>query len=119
MIRGSCHCGAVRFELRDHRDWLTKCNCSACRRYCALWLHADQAQVALTCGPESTLRYQWGDRKLAFHTCRTCGCTTHWMSTDPDQPDAMAVNCRLAEPANIASIPIRHFDGANSWRYLD
>ena len=31
----------------------------------------------------------------------------------------MAVNMRMAEPAAIAGIPVRHFDGADTWAYLD
>ena len=35
------------------------------------------------------------------------------------EPNAMAVNCRLAEPEDIAGIPVRRFDGADTWQYLD
>jgi hypothetical protein len=31
----------------------------------------------------------------------------------------MAVNCRMAAPADIAGMRIRHFDGADTWTYLD
>ena len=41
MIRGSCHCDAVTFELLQRPKWLTDCNCSICRRIGALWAHAD------------------------------------------------------------------------------
>ena len=122
MIRGSCHCGAVKFRLREHRNFLTDCNCSACRRYGSLWLHADRSEVELEHDADATLAYEWGDRMLAFHSCRICGGTTHWLSTQKEvgsDEDRMAVNCRMAEPADIADLPIRHFDGADSWQYLD
>jgi len=119
VIRGSCHCGAVSFEVTEHRGWLTECNCSICRRYATLWLHSERKLVKLECDPDATFTYEWGDRMLEFHTCRTCGCTTHWSSTKDENPDNMAVNCRLAEPEDIADIPVRHFDGANTWQYLD
>jgi hypothetical protein len=119
MIRGACHCGAVRFEMVEHRDWLTDCNCSVCRRYGALWLHTQRSEVVLVCAEDATFTYEWGDHLLAFHSCRRCGCTTHWSSISEEEPDRMAVNCRLAEPADIAEMPVRHFDGAASWRYLD
>jgi hypothetical protein len=119
MIRGSCHCGAVRFELAEHRDFLTDCNCSICRRYAALWLHCQKPEVKFECAPDATLAYEWGDHLLAFHSCRTCGCTTHWSSTQDADPDTMAVNCRLAEPEDIADMRVRRFDGANTWQYLD
>ncbi len=119
MIKGSCHCGAVRFELADTPEWLTECNCSICRRLGALWAHADAARVTLTRDGDAIISYVWGDRDLAFHTCRTCGCTTHWESLKPEVSTRMAVNCLLADPDEIASLRIRHFDGAESWRFLD
>ena len=117
MISGACHCGAVRFSLETHRDFLTDCNCSVCRRHAALWLHCDREDVELDCPPEATREYVWGDRLLAFHSCNTCGCITHWSSKQGTSH--MAVNCRLAEPEQIAAMRIRHFDGAESWEYLD
>lgn len=119
MIRGTCHCGAVAFELAKTPDWLTACNCSICRRLGTLWAHADAAEIKLTGGPDATFGYAWGDRTLAFHTCRTCGCTTHWQSLQPDRSTRMAVNVLLADPDAVASLRIRHFDGADTWAYLD
>lgn len=38
----------------------------------------------------------------------------------PDAPDAyMAVNLRLADPDVVAAVPVRRFDGADSWTFLD
>jgi hypothetical protein len=55
---------------------------------------------------------------LAFHRCRSCGICTHWQSLDGSQ-DRMAVNARLIEGLDWDRIPIRHFDGAASWAYVD
>ncbi len=117
MIRGSCHCGQVRFFLESHRDFLTACNCSVCRRYGALWLHCDEQDVALDCPPDATRQYIWGDELLAFHSCANCGCVTHWSSVKGTEH--MAVNARLAEPEQLAELRVRHFDGADTWEYLD
>jgi hypothetical protein len=119
MIRGSCHCGAVRFELAKTPESLTACNCSVCHRLGALWAYGDASEIRLLCHPDATFAYAWGDRTLAFHSCRTCGCTTHWQSLQPERSTRMAVNFRLAEPQAIAKLRIRHFDGADSWTYLD
>jgi hypothetical protein len=115
-ITGSCLCGAVRFEItRPARA--TSCDCSACRRYAALWAYAPPAAARIIAAPGATIGYARGDRLLAFHSCATCGVTTHWASLTDDK---VAVNLRLADdPAAIADIPIRHFDGADTWRYVD
>jgi hypothetical protein len=117
MIRGSCHCGAVRFELAKTPKWVTACNCSVCRRLCALWAYGNASEIRFVRQPDATFGYVWGDRSLAFHHCRICGCTTHWEGLRHSR--RMAVNCRLADPEVTARLRIRHFDGAGSWNYLD
>lgn len=118
-ISGACHCGAVRFELRAEPKWLTRCNCSACRRLGALWAHAQRDQMTLTYAADAVIRYEWGDRLLQFITCKTCGTTTQWEANDPAPDARQAVNVNLADPASIKHIRIRHFDGADTWQFLD
>lgn len=118
-IIGSCHCGTVSYEYRDTPDWLTECNCSLCRRLGTLWAYSKIGNITITCEPGATIRYIRGDKTIAFHSCRTCGCTTHWENLHPEESDRMAVNMRLADPATIADIPIRHLDGAATWEFLD
>ncbi|WP_341365456.1 GFA family protein [Yoonia sp. BS5-3] len=117
MITGTCHCGAVRYEFRHSPSRTTSCNCSICRRLGTLWIYAPIADVTID-GP--TRGYAHGDKNLAIHHCPTCGCVTHWENLHPEKPDAyMAVNLRLADPNVIASVPVRRFDGAETWTFLD
>lgn len=118
MIRGSCHCGAVAFVVPAAPAWLSQCNCSLCRRVGALWAYYDPEAVRIEAADGATLAYVQGDRTLALHTCRTCGCTAYWEPLGVDK-DRMAVNFRLCEPDELAGIAVRHFDGADSWKYLD
>jgi hypothetical protein len=46
-------------------------------------------------------------------------CTTHYTSTDSDGSQLIALNCRMAPISEIDGIAIRHFDGRDSWRYLE
>lgn len=117
-IAGSCHCGAIRFELRTRPEWLTRCNCSLCRRIGGLWGAAELGDVVIHAEPRALNAYAQGDKTLSLHACRTCGCTTHYTPTDPGVT-RMKVNLSLADPAALAGIPIRHFDGADTWTYLD
>lgn len=117
MITGSCHCGAVQYTYGREAKRATSCNCSVCRRLGALWIYAPIAEITVT---GTTASYAYGEKSLAFHHCPTCGCTTHWENLHPDQPDAyMAVNLRLADPEVMAKVPVRHFDGADTWEFLD
>lgn len=118
MLKATCHCGAVRIEVSHRPRWLTECNCSLCRRIGTLWLHCRPGEVRFAKGVGATVVYVQGDRTLEMHHCPTCGCTTHWSPIGGDG-GRMAVNARLMAPKDIAGIPIRHFDGAESFIYLD
>ena len=118
-IEGSCHCGAVRIRVDEAPTQLTACNCSICRRLGTIWGHGEAGDIEIKAAPGATLSYVWGDKGLAFHSCNTCGCTTHWQSLSAECPDRLAVNLRLAPPGTIEAIGLRHFDGADSWTFLD
>ncbi|MCC5779171.1 GFA family protein [Nitratireductor sp. B36] len=117
MLTAVCHCGAVRMETSARPLWLTDCNCSLCRRLGALWLHCDPAEVSFPSGEDTTVAYVQGDKTLAMHHCPTCGCTTHWRPRD--QGNRMAINARLMETGAIVGLRIRHFDGAETFGFLD
>lgn len=117
MIKGACHCGAVSFEVAQTPARIVACNCSICRRVAALWVHSPPADGVVLYAPEgSTHAYSWGDKGLLFHSCKTCGCTTHWAAVDGGR---IAVNFRMVAPEAYKNIPVRHFDGADSWEFLD
>jgi len=118
-MNGSCHCGAVTFTYHGRPEALVSCNCSICRRLSPLWAHGPEGKLVVEAVPDATIAYVWGDKGLAFHTCKTCGCTTHWKGIGLDVPQNMALNMRLCDPANIAGLQIRHFDGADTWTFLD
>lgn len=118
VIRGSCHCGQVRWDFRGVPDSVTVCNCTSCRRNAALWAYGHDGEgIRIMTGPEALGAYVSGDRMLAVHFCTTCGNVTHWRGIDPG-PDGrvrIAVNMRLAEPADIRAIPLQRFDGFDTW----
>ena len=117
MIRGSCHCGAVRWELDERPEGATACNCTVCRRYGVLWAYDYQDEGIRVSG--ATRSYVRGE-SIEFHFCPVCGCVAFWRSRQPDD-DArrrIAVNLRLAEPEAVASVPIDHFDGLDTFEDL-
>jgi hypothetical protein len=124
MIVASCLCGAVRLEVAAAPTRVTDCNCSACRRYGTLVAYYTADQVKVLAAPDATFAYARGERALEWHTCRTCGCTTHTVSTAegrrlyPDFADRVAVNARMMPPEVLAGVPIRKFDGADTWKEI-
>lgn len=117
MIKGSCHCGAVRWTFEGVPEGATACNCTVCRRYGVLWAYDYQDEGIVVSGP--TAVYRRG-QEIGFHFCPTCGCVAYWRALEAhdDGRRRIAVNLRLAEPGEVASIPIDHFDGLGAFEDL-
>jgi hypothetical protein len=98
---------------------VTSCNCSICRRIAALWAYCTRSQARLVTGQDSVSAYAWGDRMIELYHCRRCGCSTHYESVDKDPDSRFAINARCVAPEDLASLRVRHFDGASTWKYLD
>ena len=119
MIQASCHCGAVRIEIESLPETLTRCTCSICRRYGALWAYRTRKTARVVAGQQSEKPYVWGDKGIEFYHCSSCGCLTRYESAEKLVESRIAVNARMIEPAEIATLQIRTFDGADTWKYLD
>jgi hypothetical protein len=117
MIEGSCACGALSWRFAGVPEGATACNCTACRRYGALWAYDHEGEGIHVSGP--TTAYVRGDA-LGFHFCPTCGCMAYWRGLQPNAQGQrrIAVNLRLADPQRVADVPIDHFDGLASWEDL-
>lgn len=119
MLTATCHCGAVRVEVPRKPRRLTLCNCSICRRYGTLWAYYKTDAVRVVAKRGATESYVWGDKTLRFLRCATCGCVLCWQGIAKPASGRTGVNARNFDPAVIAGLRIRHFDGAKTWRYLD
>jgi len=114
MLTGSCHCGALRWQLRDLPESATACNCTVCRRYGVLWAYDHEGEGIHVSGPSKA--YIRG-KAIEFHFCPDCGCVAFWraQSLTPEGKRRIAVNLRLTEPEAVAHVPIDHFDGLDTF----
>ncbi|HEX5686858.1 MAG TPA: GFA family protein [Ideonella sp.] len=76
MIRGSCLCGQVRYQLDGAPQFINHCHCSMCRKVHGAafgsFLHADGAGFRWTAGEELVKTYESSPGNLrAF--CTGCG----------------------------------------------
>jgi hypothetical protein len=79
--QGSCHCGAVRFEIETDFPELTMCDCSICRRKNALMVKVHESQFRILTG-EETLR----PTGMVLSSCgqgMTPNPSLEWPSTGP------------------------------------
>lgn len=119
MYKTSCHCGNVEVIVPQLPLQIVQCNCSICRRYGSLWGHYTRATASVKYQPESVVAYVWGDQVIEFYHCADCGCVTHYEGVDKTPEERLSINFRMFLPEVYSGVPIRLFDGAETWQFID
>ncbi len=109
---GSCHCGAVKFEVTTEVEGLMECNCSMCSRAGWRLIFVPEAAVEILQGEDALQDYQFGKRNTHHAFCRTCGVRSLSWGPGHDGAKMYAVNTRCLEGFDGAELPVQHFDGA-------
>lgn len=109
--RGSCHCGAVRFEVEaPERPVCTDCNCSICSKSGYLHLIVPKSKFALLSGAESLTTYTFNTGVAQHKFCKSCGIKSFYIPRS--NPDGYDVNLRCLEP-QPKDLIVKPFDGKN------
>jgi len=119
--RGSCHCGAVRFECDiDLAEGTSKCDCSVCTkaRFWKAIARADSFRLLQGTGDLSD--YQFGGKIIHHQFCRNCGIKPFGRGhMEALGGTFYAVNLAClddATPAELATAPVEYQDGRhNKW----
>jgi hypothetical protein len=131
--RGSCHCGAVRFECdadlappgeRSEPGlpgvWWTstfRCNCSFCSKTRFWKVFVRAGDFRLLQGADALADYQHGEKQIHLFFCRHCGVRPFGnASFEPLGGEFYAVNVACLDdltPEALARIPITYEDGRN------
>jgi hypothetical protein len=113
--RGSCHCGAVQFEVDlDHGfEKLRRCNCSLCRRKGAVMASVTIDRLRVTKGQDKLSLYQWNTRQAKHYFCSVCGIYTHHQRRSVPGEFGFNVACiEGVDPYAFGDVPIG--DGASA-----
>lgn len=109
---GSCHCGAVRYEVDAPADLnVSECNCSICSRSAYLHLIVPRSHFRLLAGEDNLSTYSFDTHEAKHLFCRTCGIKSFYIPRS--HPDGISVNVRCLDPSTIKSISVEFFDGKN------
>ena len=103
--RGSCHCGAVRFEVTGEITELTTCDCSLCRKKNALMSKVPEADFRLLTDWSALGLYQWNTRVAKHYFCKTCGIYTFHRKRA--QPDWFGFNIHCLDDFDSSAVPVR------------
>ena len=82
-LRGSCLCGAIRFEARGTPQGVSACHCGQCRRQSGhVWASAYVPETDLTI--EGDPRWYASSESARRGFCPTCGSFLFWKHNDED-----------------------------------
>jgi hypothetical protein len=110
---GSCHCGAVRFEVDAdlERETIHDCNCSICTKKGFLHLIVSKDRFRLVAGEERLSTYTFGTGVAKHRFCSNCGICPFY--TPRSHPDGVDVNVRCLDGVDLARLRTEPFDGRN------
>jgi hypothetical protein len=109
LYRGSCHCGAVQFEIDTEITELTMCDCSLCSKKNALMCTVHKNGFKLVSGEDKLSLYQWNAGIARHYFCSVCG--IYPFHRKRSMPDHYGVNVRCLAAFDHTSVPIRQAQG--------
>ncbi len=107
---GSCHCGAVKFEVETDVPELTMCDCSMCRRRNAVMVKVHESRFRLIAGEDVLTEYKFHTRTARHYFCKVCG--IYPFHRKRVTPDHFGVNVHCLEDFSVEGIPLRQAVGA-------
>jgi hypothetical protein len=108
--KGSCHCGAVRFEVNAEIRELTRCDCSLCVKRNAVMAQVPSSSLVVVEGEAMLALYEWNTRRAKHHFCRVCG--IYVFHKKRSAPDHYGVNVFCLDGFDAKALPVHAAEGA-------
>jgi hypothetical protein len=109
---GSCHCGAVAFEIETELDQVNVCNCSICTRRNAVMHRVPPERFRILRGEDMLTLYTFNTGTAQHYFCRNCGIYTfHKPRSAPDQYTVNVFCLEGVDKDVVAGLAVNRFDG--------
>jgi hypothetical protein len=108
--QGSCHCGAITFEVEGELTEVADCNCSICSRLGHLLWFVPRDKLHLLTSGTNLATYTFGTGTIRHRFCAKCGVHPFGEGVHDGHPMA-AINVRCLEGVDFSALPVKHFDG--------
>ncbi len=108
--KGSCHCGQIAFEVEGELTQAIECNCSICSKKGALLWGVSPDQFRLLTPDAEIAAYVFGKQSVKHRFCPKCGIHPFAEGIRSGAP-MVVLNLRCLEGIDVASLPVKHFDG--------
>ncbi len=112
--QGSCHCGAVRYEVTMALGPVIACNCSMCGRAGTLLAFVPAPAFKLIAGDDALTDYQFHKHVVHHLFCATCGIKSFARGVGPGGVEMAAINVRCLEGIDVGALDITPYDGKHS-----
>lgn len=110
---GSCHCGAIAFDVEGDITEVYDCNCSLCRRRGGLLWFAPATAFTLSTSREAIGTYTFNKHHIQHRFCTRCGVAPFSEGTHPATGEkTMAINVRCLPDIDLAMLKVTPVDGA-------
>ena len=117
MIRGSCLCGSICYEVRGSLGPATHCHCSMCRKAhgaaFGTYARVQRTDFVLVSGAEDIASYQ-SSPEVTRTFCRHCGSTLQFIRSTRPNTFALALGTLDDDPGVRPAMHI-HIESKAPW----
>mgnify|MGYP001762229922 FL=1 len=114
LYHGSCHCGAVAYQVEADLSSVLSCNCSICFRKGYLLAFVPGSNLTMLKTDQQLTTYTFNTHKIKHQICPVCGCSPFALGTDPEGNAVAAINLRCLEGIDLDALEIHKHDGKQS-----
>lgn len=108
---GSCHCGAVAYDVTFSLEGLITCNSSICQKKGTILGFTPAPNFKLLSREKNLQDYQFGSKNIHHLFCKTCGITSFARGAMPDGTEIRAINIRCLDNVDLETLTTSKVDG--------